>query len=361
MFFTATVLSAIYVTAYAADFCYDEGHCDPYAWGDTYPTCHPLLEGHHSPINLDRHVTKDVALDALRLHGFDSVHKGQWTLSNDGHSIVLDIGSGMAVSGGGLPGSYQTVQLHFHWGSPSTNGSEHTMDTQRFPMEMHVVNVKSVHPNLSAAMEDPTGLAVLGVFIDVVYGDNVHFSPISKALPSIAYKGLACVNNYFLFKWRCHFYQSGLSLVLQSKNGRRRWRDLLLSPAGQTTAVRPFPLIGLLPQANLTQYYRYHGSLTTPPCSQVVVWTVYEVPVHISWGQLEQFTGGVYVTEEGAEHGTQLRDNFRHIHPVFSRVVHASRDARLLAGVAAARHASGLLLLLLPAGLCCLTPGLVRA
>ncbi|XP_028829615.1 carbonic anhydrase 15 isoform X3 [Denticeps clupeoides] len=294
MFFTATVLSAIYVTAYAADFCYDEGHCDPYAWGDTYPTCHPLLEGHHSPINLDRHVTKDVALDALRLHGFDSVHKGQWTLSNDGHSIVLDIGSGMAVSGGGLPGSYQTVQLHFHWGSPSTNGSEHTMDTQRFPMEMHVVNVKSVHPNLSAAMEDPTGLAVLGVFID-------------------------------------------------------------------TTAVRPFPLIGLLPQANLTQYYRYHGSLTTPPCSQVVVWTVYEVPVHISWGQLEQFTGGVYVTEEGAEHGTQLRDNFRHIHPVFSRVVHASRDARLLAGVAAARHASGLLLLLLPAGLCCLTPGLVRA
>lgn len=32
---------------------------------------------------------------------------------------------------------------------------------------MHVVNMKALHPNLSAALGDPTGLAVLGVFIDV--------------------------------------------------------------------------------------------------------------------------------------------------------------------------------------------------
>ncbi len=46
--------------------------------------------------------------------------------------------------------------------------------------------------------------------------------------------------------------------------------------------------MNLLPQNNLTQYYRYHGSLTTPPCSQVVLWTVYEVPIYISWAQVRR-------------------------------------------------------------------------
>lgn len=32
---------------------------------------------------------------------------------------------------------------------------------------MHIVNMKAVHPNFSAALGDPTGLAVLGTFIDV--------------------------------------------------------------------------------------------------------------------------------------------------------------------------------------------------
>lgn len=55
---------------------------------------------------------------------------------------------------------------------------------------------------------------------------------------------------------------------------------------GQTTKVKPFPLMSLLPKHNMSQYYRYYGSLTTPPCSQVVVWTVYEVPIYISWSQV---------------------------------------------------------------------------
>lgn len=37
---------------------------------------------------------------------------------------------------------------------------------------MHVVNMKAVHPNLTTALQDPTGLAVLGVFFDVSSGEN---------------------------------------------------------------------------------------------------------------------------------------------------------------------------------------------
>lgn len=134
------------------------------------------------------------------------------------------------------------------------------------------------------------------------------------------------------------------------------------NPQGQTTKVKPFPLMSLLPKHNMTQYYRYYGSLTTPPCAQAVVWTLYEVPIYISWSQvsnspektafercpwgmqinqmfifspqLAQFTSQIFSTEEDAEQVTPLQNNFRHIHPTFSRIVSVSKDAKLLTGMA---------------------------
>lgn len=42
------------------------------------------------------------------------------------------------VSGGGLGYVYSTLQFHFHWGSEShdSGGSEHTVDSKRYPMEV---------------------------------------------------------------------------------------------------------------------------------------------------------------------------------------------------------------------------------
>jgi len=64
---------------------------------------------------------------------------------------------------------------------------------------------------------------------------------------------------------------------------------------GQTAKVKPFPLMSLLPKHNMSQYYHYYGSLTTPPCSQAVVWTLYEVPIYISWSQVGVLTNSWYI------------------------------------------------------------------
>lgn len=45
--------------------------------------------------------------------------------------ITVDSDSRPTISGGPLSGSYEFVQLHFHWGENDTFGSEDLIDGQR--------------------------------------------------------------------------------------------------------------------------------------------------------------------------------------------------------------------------------------
>ena len=49
----------------------------------------------------------------------------------------------MVISGGGLGGSYLFSQLHFHWGDSSSIGSEHHINGEVFPLEIHMVHYNS--------------------------------------------------------------------------------------------------------------------------------------------------------------------------------------------------------------------------
>lgn len=57
------------------------------------------------------------------------------------------------------------------------------------------------------------------------------------------------------------------------------------SPPDQKTSVPPFNVGELLPP-QLNQFFRYNGSLTTPPCYQSVLWTVFNRRAQISMGQV---------------------------------------------------------------------------
>ncbi|KAI0218418.1 hypothetical protein LSAT2_029880 [Lamellibrachia satsuma] len=98
---------------------------------------------------------------------------------------------------------------------------------------------------------------------------------------------------------------------------------------GQDITLKAFPLRHLMP-SNLTDYYTYEGSLTTPPCSEVVIWNIFRESVAISERQLESFrklrTCRADEEEAVIERLSvqRLQDNYRPLQPLHGRMVRKS-------------------------------------
>ncbi len=121
---------------------------------------------------------------------------------------------------------YDLLQFHFH--APS----EHLVEGKAYPMEVHFV-----HKN-----KKDGDLAVLGVFIGPDK-KNDTMAMLAKNFPKAA----------------------GAEATLEAFTPR----DLL--PAG-------------------LEYWTYEGSLTTPPCSEVVTWMVARKPIKVAKASIDAFT-----------------------------------------------------------------------
>jgi carbonic anhydrase len=125
------------------------------------------------------------------------------------------------------PTRYQLLQYHFH--APS----EHTVDGRHFPMEFHLVH-----------KSDSGEIAVLGLFVEEGEA-NPAFDSILAHLPE--------------------------------KHGERVHQE--------NVEIDPSDLV---PAEH--HWYRYSGSLTTPPCSEGVNWFVVADPIPLSAQQIAAFT-----------------------------------------------------------------------
>ena len=76
-------------------------------------------------------------------------------------------------------------------------------------------------------------MSVLGIFVNLQNQDNPKLNPLVKTIEKITKKG-------------------------------------------EKAQIKSFPLVELLPR-NTDDFFRYNGSLTTPGCNQIVLWTVFKV------------------------------------------------------------------------------------
>uniref|UniRef100_A0A3Q2Z1P5 carbonic anhydrase n=1 Tax=Hippocampus comes TaxID=109280 RepID=A0A3Q2Z1P5_HIPCM len=237
-------------------------------WSEHFPECGGSSQ---SPVDVVTTQTKyDARLTPLTPLGYGQHGNRPFTLYNNGHTAVIELPDWMTL--GGLPWLFSAVQMHLHWGSggPSSGGSEHTINGQSAEAELHVVHYNSeLYPNASAAMAQRDGLAVLGILI-IGEETNPHFDNIINFLT--------------------------------------------------------FDVQSLLPK-DLGRYYRYNGSLTTPPCYQSVMWTVFHERVQISKAQLLKMETILYSSQAGDPERMLLQDNYRATQPLNHRVVFASFTA----------------------------------
>ncbi|KAJ8299414.1 hypothetical protein KUTeg_023474 [Tegillarca granosa] len=49
--------------------------------------------------------------------------------------VTIDTSYRITVKGGSLPSEFRVTHFDFHWGSVNTQGSEHTLNGVRYPME----------------------------------------------------------------------------------------------------------------------------------------------------------------------------------------------------------------------------------
>ena len=221
-----------------------------------------------SPIDIiTNNLVKNSNLTDLKLTNFDQSFDGDWT--NTGHTVKFTPSSSAATVGAVLDnhlGSYVLQQFHFHWG-PLQNGSEHCLDGQSFMGELHFVTRKTTGSPTSG-----DAFSVLGVWLVDDPGlvlDGTLWTELLNNLPK--------------------------------EN----------SDSNTATGIR---FSDFIPED--LSYYYYEGSLTTPPCNEVVQWFMLRTPIRVPSAFLTALRDSI----NGAD-GEPLRTNYRDLQPLNNRSV----------------------------------------
>lgn len=104
---------------------------------------------------------------------------------------------------------------------------------------------------------------------------------------------------------------------------------------GQEAFIPGFNIEELLPERT-AEYYRYRGSLTTPPCNPTVLWTVFRNPVQISQEQLLALETALYCTHMDDPSPREMINNFRQVQKFDERLVYTSFSQGIILSLALA-------------------------
>ena len=280
------------------------GDTGPEHWGKSFPVA--LHGTAQSPINIETQDVKEASfLEAVH---FNYNPNSMFEVRNNGHTLHVNVTTpkGEAVNLMMIgTNHFKLLQFHFH------AKSEHMVNGRHSPMELHLVHElvkldgegkviaeKAAQPDAHghddghaaahAAPKETKKLAVIGVMIEQLNEDNTEHSH----------------KNFIRKVWQ----------VLPKVDEKT---------AEASTGVLLFDMHPgeLLPPEGKRSYYRYQGSLTTPPCTEGVTWTILQEPVYYDKKQIEAFEGMKFFSEIGQK-------NNRPVQPLNARYVLRYQDAQ---------------------------------
>ncbi|CAF1431008.1 unnamed protein product [Rotaria sordida] len=235
---------------------------NPSKWHEHFPDASGTSQ---SPIDIKFHETVAQQFPPFEFSP-DHQREINFTLTNNGHQVAVTLSkdsenlnqTDLSFTGGGLTGKFNFVNFHLHWGRKDRHGSEHEINGHTFPAEGHFV-----YKDLETQQT-----AVLAFFFYVVHSENEENS-----------------------EWKKYTHIASL-----------------LTNIGDT--MNCALNLSHLMQIEKRRFFRYMGSLTTPPCTEGIIWTVFLDPIGITEESLNLLRNNV------------MRRTYRPVQPINDRIIH---------------------------------------
>lgn len=180
-----------------------------------------------SPIDLYDDIIKNEEIEPLVIENINKQIYSEITNNGEGINISVSAQNSPIIRGGGLPyPEYVVFQIMFRW------DSEHTINKEKFAMEVQTITIAKECRNFENALVKG-GVAIFSTLYTLSGSENEGLNELLPIIPFIS---------------------------------------------DEVNRLVPFDVMRLshfFPE-NFNDYYRYSGSLTFPPFTSGVIWTIFK-------------------------------------------------------------------------------------